>query len=100
MKQTNKNLERRITLRKKEGILPIQMQHDRVCRCNKVYKPVLQQRQDVCDELAKMSFWSLMKMYMDETLIMSERKKKSDMDLIKIINCYNPGDQKFIFLMS
>ncbi|KAB2632044.1 signal recognition particle subunit SRP68-like [Pyrus ussuriensis x Pyrus communis] len=34
---------------------------------------------------------------MDGTLIMSERKRKSDMDLIKIINCYNPKNQKFEF---
>ncbi|KAB2625943.1 signal recognition particle subunit SRP68-like [Pyrus ussuriensis x Pyrus communis] len=59
----------------------------------KVYNPILQQRQDVCDELAKMPFWSLLKTYMDGTLITSERKRKCNMDLIKIINCYNPTNQ-------
>ncbi|KAB2608049.1 signal recognition particle subunit SRP68-like [Pyrus ussuriensis x Pyrus communis] len=52
----------------------------------KVYNPMLQRRQDVCDELAKTPFWSLLK-----------TKRKSDMDLIKIINCYNLTNQKFKF---
>ncbi|RXH96825.1 hypothetical protein DVH24_009667 [Malus domestica] len=74
-------------------------------RCNmtgfadamKVYNPMLQRRQDVYDELAKTPFWSLLKTYMDGTLITSERKRKLDMDLIKIINCYNSKNQKFKF---
>ncbi|CAN6688001.1 unnamed protein product [Malus baccata var. baccata] len=56
----------------------------------KVYKPMLRRRQDVCITLQRTPFWSLLKNYMDGTLITSERKRKSDLDLIKIINCYNP----------
>ncbi|KAB2629064.1 signal recognition particle subunit SRP68-like [Pyrus ussuriensis x Pyrus communis] len=52
----------------------------------KVYNPMLQWRQYICNELAKTPFWSLLKM-----------KRKSDMNLIKIINCYNPTTQKFKF---
>ena len=46
---------------------------------------MLQKHQDVGDELARMPFWSGLATYMDRTLIMLERKKKSDMDLVKII---------------
>ncbi|RXH88128.1 hypothetical protein DVH24_042199 [Malus domestica] len=74
-------------------------------RCNmagsvdamEVYKPMLQHCQDVRDELAETPFCSLLKTYMDKTLIMSERKKKLDKDLIKIIQCYNTKNQKFKF---
>lgn len=61
----------------------------------KFYKSMLQQCQDIPDKLANTPFWSLLKMYMDGTLVMSKRKK-SDIDLIKIINRY-PKNQKFNF---
>ena len=74
-------------------------------RCNvfgfaksiQVYKPMLQQRNDVCNHLGKTPFWSLIKFYMDDEIIATERKKKSDMDLIKIIQCYDSKQQKFKF---
>ncbi|CAN6545087.1 unnamed protein product [Malus baccata var. baccata] len=74
-------------------------------RCNmmgfadamQLYKPTIQQRQDICDELAKTPFWSLLKVYMDDILIATDRKKKSGMDLIKIMQCYNSKEQKFKF---
>ncbi|KAM1137492.1 hypothetical protein FF1_035448 [Malus domestica] len=74
-------------------------------RCNmmgfadamQLYKPTIQQRQDICDELAKTPFWSLLKVYMDDILITTDRKKKSGMDLIKIMQCYNSKEQKIKF---
>ncbi|RXH87729.1 hypothetical protein DVH24_034629, partial [Malus domestica] len=74
-------------------------------RCNvfgfansmQLYKPMLQQRHDVCNHLAKTPFWSLIKFYMDDEIVATERKKKSDMDLIKIIQCYDSKQQKFKF---
>ncbi|RXH75175.1 hypothetical protein DVH24_029896 [Malus domestica] len=74
-------------------------------RCNvfefansmQLYKPMLQQRHDVCNHLAKTPFWSLIKFYMDDEIVAMERKKKSDMDLIKIIQCYDSKQQKFKF---
>ena len=74
-------------------------------RCNvfgfanamQLYKPMLQQRQDVCNHLVDTPFWSLIKFYMDDQIVATERKKKSDMDLIKIMQCYDSNQQKFKF---
>lgn len=55
-----------------------------------VYKPMMLQRQDICNELAKTPFWSLLKTYMDRTWITTERKKKPDINFIEIIQRYNP----------
>ncbi|CAN6582753.1 unnamed protein product [Malus baccata var. baccata] len=59
-------------------------------RCNvfgfanamQLYRPMLQQRQDF---------------YMDDEIVATDRKKKSDMDLIKIIQCYDSKQQRFKF---
>ncbi|KAM1052826.1 hypothetical protein ACFX2J_000401 [Malus domestica] len=72
-------------------------------RCNvfgfansmQLYKPLLQQCRDVCNHLGKTPFLSLIKFYMDDETVATERKKKSDMDLIKIIQCYHSKQQKF-----
>ncbi|CAN6556696.1 unnamed protein product [Malus baccata var. baccata] len=101
MKITKKPAKKCKTLKKEAAQKKEYLQY----RCNmigfaeamKVYNPMLQLRQDVRNELAKTPFWSILKTYMDGTLITSERKRKSDMDLIKIINCYNPATQKFKF---
>ena len=74
-------------------------------RCNmtgfsdsiEIYKPMLEERKDVCYELAKTPFWSLIKLYMDHILVVTQRKKKSDTDLIKFIKCYDSREQKFRF---
>ncbi|CAN6579918.1 unnamed protein product [Malus baccata var. baccata] len=101
MKTTKKPAKKGKTKKKKAKQKKEYIQY----RCNmigfadamKVYNPMLQRRQEVYDELAKTPFWSLLKTYMDGTLITSERKRKLDMDLIKIINCYNSKNQKFKF---
>ncbi|KAB2623907.1 DNA ligase 1-like [Pyrus ussuriensis x Pyrus communis] len=67
-------------------------------RCNvfgfansmQLYKPMLQQRHDVCNHLGKTPFWSLIKFYMDDEIVATEKKKKSDVDLIKIIQYHEP----------
>ncbi|KAM2054351.1 hypothetical protein ACFX1T_003887 [Malus domestica] len=100
MKITKKPTKKCKTLKKEATQKKEHLQY----RCNmiglaeamKVYNPMLQLRQDVCND-AKTPFWSLLKTYMDGTLITSERKRKFDMDFIKIINCYNPTTQKFKF---
>ncbi|CAN6692176.1 unnamed protein product [Malus baccata var. baccata] len=74
-------------------------------RCNvfgfanamQLYRPMLQQRQDVINHLAETPFWSLIKFYMDDEIVATDRKKKSDMDLIKIIQCYDSKQQRFKF---
>ncbi|KAM2573750.1 hypothetical protein TB2_005777 [Malus domestica] len=74
-------------------------------RCNvfgfanamQLYRPMLQQRQDVINHLAETPFWSLIKFYMDDEIVATDRKKKSDMDLIKIIQCYDSKQQQFKF---
>ncbi|KAM2076732.1 hypothetical protein ACFX1T_039434 [Malus domestica] len=74
-------------------------------RCNvfgfanamQLYKPMLQQRQDVINHLAETPFWSLIKFYMNDEIVATDRKKKSDMDLIKIIQCYDSKQQQFKF---
>ncbi|CAN6700366.1 unnamed protein product [Malus baccata var. baccata] len=74
-------------------------------RCNvsgfanamQLYKPMLQQRQDVINDLAETPFWSLIKFYMDDEIVATDRKKKSDMNLIKIIQCYDSKQQQFKF---
>ncbi|RXH70898.1 hypothetical protein DVH24_015520 [Malus domestica] len=58
---------------------------------------MLQQRQDVINHLAETPFWSLIKFYMDDEIVATDRKKKSGMDLIKIIQCYDSKQQKFKF---
>ncbi|CAN6556000.1 unnamed protein product [Malus baccata var. baccata] len=58
---------------------------------------MLQQRQDVINHLAETPFWSLIKFYMDDEIVATDRKKKSDMDLIKIIQCYDSKQQRFKF---
>ncbi|CAN6543455.1 unnamed protein product [Malus baccata var. baccata] len=58
---------------------------------------MLQQRHGVCNHLAKTPFWSLIKFYIDDEIVATERKKKSDMDMIKIIQCYDSKQQKFKF---
>ncbi|KAM1382264.1 hypothetical protein ACFX2F_034749 [Malus domestica] len=71
-------------------------------RCNvfgfanamQLYRPMLQQRQDVINHLAETPFWSLIKFYMDDEIVATDRKKKSDMDLIKIIQCYDSKQQR------
>ncbi|KAM0999083.1 hypothetical protein ACFX2A_005985 [Malus domestica] len=71
-------------------------------RCNvfgfanamQLYRPMLQQRQDVINHLAETPFWSLIKFYMDDEIVATDRKKKSDMDLIKIIQCYDSKQQQ------
>ncbi|KAB2627021.1 hypothetical protein D8674_020639 [Pyrus ussuriensis x Pyrus communis] len=40
---------------------------------------------------------SLIKLYIDHFLVVTKRKKKFGIDLIKIINCYDPKEQKFRF---
>ena len=48
-------------------------------RCNmtgfshsmETYKPMLEERIDVCEQLAKTSFWSLIKLYMDHFLVVN-----------------------------
>ncbi|CAN6708562.1 unnamed protein product [Malus baccata var. baccata] len=62
-----------------------------------LYRPMLQQRQDVINHLAETPFWSLIKFYMDDEIVATDRKKKSDMDLIKIIQCYDSKQQQFKF---
>ncbi|CAN6547282.1 unnamed protein product [Malus baccata var. baccata] len=59
-----------------------------------LYRPMLQQRQDVINHLAETPFWSLIKFYMDDEIVATDRKKKSDMDLIKIIQCYDSKQQR------
>ncbi|RXH84958.1 hypothetical protein DVH24_041726 [Malus domestica] len=59
-----------------------------------LYRPMLQQRQDVINHLAETPFWSLIKFYMDDEIVATDRKKKSDMDLIKIIQCYDSKQQQ------
>ncbi|KAB2614474.1 hypothetical protein D8674_037528 [Pyrus ussuriensis x Pyrus communis] len=67
-------------------------------RCNmigfsdlmKIYKPMLEDRKDVCEHLEKTPFWSLIKLYMDDILVVTKRKKKFDTDLIKIIIATTP----------
>ncbi|KAM1097205.1 hypothetical protein ACFX19_014888 [Malus domestica] len=74
-------------------------------RCNvfgfanamQLYRPMLQQRQDVINHLAETPFWSLIKFYMDDEIVATDRKKKSDKDLIKIIQCYDSKQQQFKF---
>ncbi|CAN6711771.1 unnamed protein product [Malus baccata var. baccata] len=74
-------------------------------RCNmtgfsdsmEAYKPMLEERKDICEQLEKTSFWSLIKLYMDDFLVVTKRKKKSDTDLSKVIKCYDPKEQKFRF---
>ncbi|KAM2668566.1 hypothetical protein EV2_020148 [Malus domestica] len=74
-------------------------------RCNvfgfanamQLYRLMLQQRQDVINHLAETPFWSLIKFYMDDEIVATDRKKKSDMDLIKIIQCYDSKQQQFKF---
>ncbi|KAM2097606.1 hypothetical protein ACFX1R_021132 [Malus domestica] len=61
------------------------------------YKPMLEECKDVCEQLEKTPFWSLIKLYIDDFLVVTKRKKKSDMDLIKVIKCYDPKEQKFRF---
>ncbi|RXH70824.1 hypothetical protein DVH24_015446 [Malus domestica] len=71
-------------------------------RCNvfvfansmELYKLMLEECKDVCDQLAKTRFWSLIKLYMDDHIIATQRKKKSDMDLRQ---CYDSKQQKFKF---
>ncbi|RXH87138.1 hypothetical protein DVH24_028638 [Malus domestica] len=100
MKITKKPTKKCKTLKKeatqKKEHLQYRCNMIRLAEAMKVYNPMLQLRQDVCND-AKTPFWSLLKTYMDGTLITSERKRKSDMDFIKIINCYNPTTQKFKF---
>ncbi|RXI07922.1 hypothetical protein DVH24_014488 [Malus domestica] len=72
-------------------------------RCNmtrfsdsmETYKPMLEERKD-----------RLIKLYLDHFLVVTKRKKKSNMDLIKkksnmdlikVIKCYDPKEQKFRF---
>ncbi|CAN6558448.1 unnamed protein product [Malus baccata var. baccata] len=74
-------------------------------RCNvfgfanamQLYRPMLQQCQDVINHLAETSFWSMIKFYMDDEIVATDRKKKSDMNLIKIIQCYDSKQQQFKF---
>ncbi|TQE07451.1 hypothetical protein C1H46_006928 [Malus baccata] len=61
------------------------------------YKPMLEERKDICEQLEKTSFWSLIKLYMDDFLVVTKRKKKSDTNLSKVIKCYDPKEQKFRF---
>ncbi|KAM1818360.1 hypothetical protein ACFX11_000163 [Malus domestica] len=58
---------------------------------------MLEERKDICEQLKKTSFWSLIKLYMDDFLVVNKRKKKSDTDLSKVIKCYDPKEQKFRF---
>ncbi|RXH70809.1 hypothetical protein DVH24_015431 [Malus domestica] len=96
-KPTKKGKTKKKEAKQKKEYLQYRCNMTGFAKAMKVYNPMLQQRQDIYDELAKTPFWSLLKTYMDGTLITSERKRKFDMDLIKIINCYNPTNRKFKF---
>ena len=44
------------------------------------YKPMVEERKDVCEQLEKTPFWSLIKLYMDHFLVVTKKKNKFDTD--------------------
>ncbi|KAM2938626.1 hypothetical protein FF1_038396 [Malus domestica] len=66
----NKGKTKKKEAKQKKEYLQYICNKTRFAEAMKVYSPMLQRCQDICDELAKTPFWSLLKTYMDETLIM------------------------------